>query len=54
MLAAVSLKQAVDVTWAPRPCGVVVVWGLVGWSPGPVWYRPSAVGGGVIMEMLGR
>lgn len=51
--AAVSLKRAVEVKWAPGPCGEVAMWGLVGWSVGPVWYGPNAVGG-VITEMLGR
>ena len=48
-----SLKRAVEVKWAPGPCGEVAMWGLVGWSVGPVWYGPNAVGG-VITEMLGR
>lgn len=30
LLAAVSLKRAVDVRWAPRPGGKVAMWGRVG------------------------
>lgn len=54
LLAAVSLKRAVDVRWAPGPCGVVAVLGPGGLTAGPVWKGLSAVGGGMITEMVGR
>lgn len=54
LLAAVSLKRAVDVRWAPGPWGEVAVWGPGGRTAGPVPNGLSAVGGGMITEMLGR
>lgn len=54
LLAAVSLKRAVDVRCARGLCGEVALWGPLVRSLRPVGRGLSAVGGGVITEMLGR
>lgn len=51
LLAAVSLKRAVDVICAPGLCGEVALWGPLGRSLGPVGKGLSVVGGGVIRDV---